>query len=76
MTLKGRPRFSTLAVRKFDGVLYHRTYHFMNKSQADKYAANVRKTGVKARVVTHKGVFTVYKSGVKKQWTVAVLGIR
>ena len=60
MTVRGRPRFSTIKVRKFENLKLKRTYHFALKEQAVNYAEKVRKQNRHARIVKHAGAWTVY----------------
>jgi hypothetical protein len=64
MATRGRPRFTTLRERRFDGVIFRRIYNFDRKAQAQSYAARARKMwGIKVRVIGHAGSWTVYKEG-------------
>ena len=58
MPKKGGPRKKT---RKFGGEEYRYAGWSKTKRQAKKHAKEDRKEGYKARVVKHKGQYTIYR---------------
>jgi len=51
----------TKGTRKFDGEVYRYAGWAKTKRQAEKYAAEDRAHGLKARVVKHKKQYSIYR---------------